>query len=98
MKDDTNQGKITSVFSLNGNSGFNKAGHDAPVEGYGVRKMAPINGVWSGKHCANLLRLADMYLGYAEALSACGDYEGAMQQVNLVRARAGVPGYGNKGG
>lgn len=39
--------------------------------------MAPINGVWSGKHCANLLRLADMYLGYAEALSACGDYEGA---------------------
>lgn len=98
VKDDTNQGKITSVFSLNGNSGFNKAGHDAPVEGYGVRKMAPINGVWSGKHCANLLRLADMYLGYAEALSACGDYEGAMQQVNLVRARAGVPGYGNKGG
>lgn len=98
VKDDTNQGEITTDLTLNGNSGYNKAGHDAPLEGYGVRKMAPINGVWSGQHCAILLRLADMYLGYAETLSACNDFENAMKYVNLVRARAGVPGYGNNGG
>lgn len=98
VDDATNYGKITTDLTLNGNSGYNKAGHDAPLEGYGVRKMAPKNGVWSGKHCANLLRLADMYLGYAEALSACGEYKEAMQYVNAVRARAGIPGYGNDGG
>jgi hypothetical protein len=46
----------------------------------------------------NYLRLADMYLGYAETLSAVGDFDKAMQQVNMVRARAGIPGYGNNGG
>lgn len=94
----TNQGKVTTDFTVNGNSGVNKASHDAPKEGYGVRKMAPLNGTWTGKHSANLLRLADMYLGYAEVLSACGRYEEAMKLVNAVRERAGVPGYGNKGG
>ncbi|WP_321332510.1 RagB/SusD family nutrient uptake outer membrane protein [uncultured Bacteroides sp.] len=98
VDDATNYGKVTTDLTLNGNSGYNKAGHDAPLEGYGVRKMAPKNGVWSGKHCANLLRLADMYLGYAETLSACGEYGEAMKYVNAVRARAGVPGYGNDGG
>lgn len=98
VNDATNYGKVTTDLTLNGNSGYNKAGHDAPLEGYGVRKMAPKNGVNSGQHTANLLRLADMYLGYAEALSACGAYSEAMTYVNAVRARAGIPGYGNAGG
>lgn len=98
IKDDTNQGMITTDLTLNGNSGPAKSSHDAPLEGYGVRKMAPINGVWNGQHCSILLRLADMYLGYAEVLSACGQYEKAIEYVNLVRARAGIPAYGNKGG
>ena len=84
-------------MTYNGNSGRAAAGHDAPIEGYGVRKMAPMDRN-NGRHCANLLRLADMYLGYAEALSACGSYDEAMKYVNAVRARAGVPGYGNNGG
>jgi hypothetical protein len=99
VNDATNFGKITTELTVNGNSGYNRAGHDAPFEGYGVRKMAPKNGVGgSSQHAANLLRLADMYLGYAEVLSACGDFATAMTYVNLVRARAGVPGYGNGGG
>lgn len=93
----TNANKITTELNVNGNSGYNKAGHDSPLEGYGVRKMAPINKN-ENRHCVNLLRLADMYLGYAEALSACGQYDEAIKKVNEVRARAGVPGYGNKGG
>lgn len=93
----TNAGKVTTELTYNGNSGRAAAGHDAPIEGYGVRKMAPMDRN-NGRHCANLLRLADMYLGYAEALSACGSYDEAMKYVNAVRARAGVPGYGNNGG
>lgn len=93
----TNSGKITTELNYNGNSGPAAAGHDAPVEGYGVRKMAPMDRN-SGQHCVNLLRLADMYLGYAETLSACGQYGDAMTYVNAVRARAGIPGYGNDGG
>lgn len=93
----TNYGAITTELNVNGNSGYNAAGHDAPLEGYGVRKMASMDQS-DGYHCATLLRLADMYLGYAEALSACGQYSEAMEMVNAVRARAGVPGYGNAGG
>ena len=99
LNDKTNHGKITTDLTVNGNSGVNAATHDAPIEGYGMRKMASKNGrSGSNQHCANLLRLADMYLGYAETLSACGRYEDAMNYVNAVRARAGIPGYGNKGG
>ena len=97
VNDQTNYGKVTTELNLNGNSGVNRAGHDAPQEGYGVRKMARKTGS-GGLHCATLLRLADMYLGYAECLNACGRGEEAMKQLNVVRARAGVPGYGNAKG
>ncbi|MBO5252162.1 MAG: RagB/SusD family nutrient uptake outer membrane protein [Bacteroidaceae bacterium] len=97
VNDATGYGKITTELHYNGNSGAAKASWDAPYEGYGVRKMAPQNRT-EGKHSVNLLRLADMYLGYAEALSACGQYGEAMNYVNAVRARAGIPGYGNNGG
>lgn len=93
----SNYGKITTELNHNGNSGDVAASWDAPYTGYGVRKMAPENQT-SGLHSCNLLRLADMYLGYAETLSACGQYDEAMKYVNAVRARAGIPGYGNNGG
>ena len=93
---ETNSGRITTELTLNGNSGSNRAGHDAPLEGYGVRKMAPINKD-ENRHCSTLLRLADMYLGYAEALSACGQYEKAIEQINKVRVRVSMPAYGNNG-
>lgn len=93
----SNYGKITTELTYNGNSGIAAATHDAPAEGYGIRKMAPMNRN-NGKHAINLLRLSDMYLGYAETLSATGAFEEAMKYVNAVRARAGIPGYGNDGG
>lgn len=96
----TGSGEVTTILTYNGNSGVSAASHDAPIEGYGMRKMAIESGNWSSEslHCATLLRLADMYLGYAETLSACGDRDGAMEYVNAVRARAGIPGYGNGSG
>lgn len=86
---------ITTELYQSGNSGHGKASWDAPYTGYGVRKRAPINGTWSGRHTCIHLRLADMYLGYAEVLSACGDYKEALKKVNDVRARVGLKGYGN---
>lgn len=97
LDDATSYGKITTELTANGNSGGAQP-WDNPAEGYGVRKMAPKNGVGASLHCTNLLRLADMYLGYAEALSECGQFDEAMTYVNAVRARAGIPGYGNNGG
>ncbi|MBR5384669.1 MAG: RagB/SusD family nutrient uptake outer membrane protein [Bacteroidales bacterium] len=94
----TNDGEVTTELNYNGNSGFAAAGWDAPYTGYGDRRMAPITGMNTGSHCAVLLRLGDMYLGYAECLSACGEFDEAMKYVNFIRKRAGIPGYGNGGG
>lgn len=94
VNDQTNYGYITTELTMNGNSGYAQSGWDAPYSGYGVRKGAPKRGTWTGEHFATLLRLADMYLGYAECLSACGDYNKAMEQVNKIRHRAGVAEYG----
>ncbi len=38
------------------------------------------------------LRLSEMYLLYAEALIQTGDIPGAINQINTVRARVGLPG------
>ena len=39
-----------------------------------------------------------MYLGYAETLSACGEYGKALELVNKVRERVGLKGYGSNAG
>ena len=63
-----------------------------------MRKMASKEGrSGANRHCATLLRLADMYLGYAETLSACDQRNEAIKYVNKIRARAGIPGYGAVG-
>ena len=98
LKTDTPAGEVTTELTYNGNSGYAKANWDTPYTGYGMRKMAPKEGrSGANKHCATLLRLADMYLGYAEALSACDKRDEAIAYVNKVRARAGIPGYGKAG-
>lgn len=40
--------------------------------------------------CYSYLRMADMYLIYAEALAETGDLQKACDQVNIVRARVGL--------
>lgn len=98
LKTDTPREKITTELTFNGNSGYAHANWDTPYTGYGMRKMAPKEGrSGANRHCATLLRLADMYLGYAETLSACGQRDEAIEYVNKIRARAGIPGYGAAG-
>lgn len=98
LKTDTPRGEVTTELTFNGNSGYANANWDAPYTGYGMRKMAPKEGrSGANRHCATLLRLADMYLGYAETLSACDQRDEAIKYVNKIRARAGIPGYGVAG-
>lgn len=92
INDQTTWGKITTEVNYNGNSGYAQSGWDTPYGGYSLRKSAPKTN--TGKHFVPILRIGGMYLAYAETLSACGDYEGAMKYVNLIRNRAGVAEYG----
>ncbi len=92
VNDKTMHGKITTELNFGGNSGRG-ATENSPNTGYGVRKMAPLDKN-NGRHFATLLRLAEVYLDYAETLSATGNYAEAMRYVNLVRKRAGIAEYG----
>ncbi len=94
LKTDTNDGEVTTELTYNGNSGYGSANWDAPYTGYGERRMAPKEGRSLANHRVTLLRLGDMYLGYAECCSATGDYDTALEYVNKIRHRAGVPEYG----
>ncbi|MCD7901052.1 MAG: RagB/SusD family nutrient uptake outer membrane protein [Bacteroides sp.] len=93
VNDQTSWGKVTTELNLTGNSGFEQCGWDTPYGGYGLRKMAADN--WrTNRHYTPILRLAEIYLGYAETLSATNDFTTAMKYVNMVRNRAGIAEYG----
>ena len=47
---------------------------------------------WFGAQNNPMFRYAEFLLNYAEILFELGDFNGAYTQLNLVRARAGVPG------
>jgi hypothetical protein len=92
----TNAGATTTELTFNGNSGVGPGeDHDSPQTGYGWRKTArtgsePRSG---NAHVSIQLRLADMYLGYAEALNETGDATEAINYVNKVRERVGLAKY-----
>jgi hypothetical protein len=80
-------------FSLNGNSGQAKNGHDYPKSGVLVRKK-----IKTGDAPYNIfIRLSEIYLNYAEACAELGEYQEAISAVNKIRARAGVAEYGLSG-
>jgi hypothetical protein len=91
----TSDGEVTTNLTYSGNSGMNAQPQDSPITGYGWRKTARA-GTEPRKdaHVSIQLRLADMYLGYAEALNETGNSALAMEYVNKVRDRAGVAQYG----
>lgn len=91
----SNFGEITTELTYNGNSGYGAANWDAPYTGYGYRKPYGDEGQNSGNTYCCLLRLADMYLGYAECCAETGDFNTALAYVNKIRERAGIPGYGS---
>ncbi len=91
-----NTGDIITRTWFEGNSGRKAGGNDYSPTGYIARKNMGL-GAWSSGNRANsMLRLAEIYLDYAEALneSSPGDPE-VLEYINLVRNRAGIPEYGS---
>lgn len=82
---------LYSDFSLNGNCGQAKSGHDYPIFGTISRKLYTTDRGTYGYDV--LLRLAEVYLNVAEAYAEKGDTQKALEYVNVIRARAGIPGY-----
>ncbi|MGQ1788175.1 RagB/SusD family nutrient uptake outer membrane protein [Saccharicrinis sp. GN24d3] len=82
-------------FSTNGNSGPGQS-HDYPKPGYMWRKMTDPsldtkNNQW-GTLSWPLIRLAEIYLNYVEALNEYDPtHADILTYMNLVRERAGVP-------
>jgi len=87
--------KMISDFTngASGNCGKSVAQGDYPVSGYLIRKGAKAASNDGWKHFSPILRLADMYLGYAEALCMTNDLENALVYLNKIRFRAGIPEY-----
>ena len=69
----------------NGTCGKSKASGDCPDSGYLIRRGAKASNNNGSKHFSPVLRLADMYLGYAEALCMCSDLDNALTYLNKIR-------------
>ncbi len=80
-------------FEYHGNSGKIQSDHDYSSTGYLLRKNITVGNDDRG-WC--LLRLAEIYLDYAEALN---EYDPGnpdiLKYLNKIRKRAGIPEYGN---
>ena len=90
-------GEITTRLYNTGNSGKQTGGGDYSPTGYIVRK-AMGTGKWDVDNRSDiLLRLAEIYLSYAECLNEAepGSAE-ALRYLNLIRERAGIPQYGSE--
>jgi SusD family. len=84
--------EVIPVFELSGNSGRIQSTWDVTSTGYIVRKQLAKSRDSRGWV---YVRLAQMYLDYAEALNETSpDDPDILKYVNLIRERAGLPQYG----
>jgi len=91
---------VETTLFRGGNSGkkADGSGGDYSVTGYVVRKSMS-TGAWNNgnDHKLILLRLAEIYLSYAECLNEsdfAGNQTEILKYINLIRDRAGIPQYG----
>ncbi|TFF33342.1 RagB/SusD family nutrient uptake outer membrane protein [Mucilaginibacter psychrotolerans] len=92
----SNSGEVITETYNTANSGKQTGGNDYSPTGYIVRKNI-VTGDWrQGGRSWVMLRLAEIYLNYAEALNEAepGNAD-VLKYVNLIRNRAGVPEYGS---
>ncbi|HXO78056.1 MAG TPA: RagB/SusD family nutrient uptake outer membrane protein, partial [Puia sp.] len=89
---DAGNADIITAYQYNGNSGRSQSTSDVSPTGYSVRKNCAANDNSRG---ALLLRLANIYLDYAEALN---EYDPTNPDIliylNRIRKRAGIAQYG----
>jgi hypothetical protein len=89
---DNGYANIQTSFEYSGNSGRSQSTSDVSPTGYVARKNVAANDDGRG---ALLLRLANIYLDYVEALNESdpGNPD-ILTYLNAIRQRAGVPTYG----
>ena len=94
----TREGVVYTSTQFSGNSGKGVgSSNDYPKTGYVVRKSAPLGNWRDQNRVCILLRLAQIYLDYAEALNECNPgHPDVMKYLNLIRERAGIPLYGKE--
>ncbi|WP_346238735.1 RagB/SusD family nutrient uptake outer membrane protein [Niabella insulamsoli] len=91
----TNSGDAVTRLFFKGNSGKGTSNDYCPT-GYVVRKGATTKNWNQGNSVIILLRLANIYLDYVEALNESNpDDPNILKYLNLIRERAGVPQYGS---
>jgi len=92
----TQNGKIYTDLSYHGNSGHSKTANDYSRTGYVARKAMGF-GKWDfNNRTLPLLRLAEVYLNYAECLNESDPSNpDVLKYINLIRERAGIPLYGS---
>lgn len=92
---DKNPGLFITDLTFHGNSGRNAGQNDYCPTGYVVRKNNPPSDRTQGNRTYVMLRLAEIYLNYAEALNESDpNNPDIVKYLNLIRSRAGIPGYG----
>lgn len=91
---DNNTGQpIITNMQFSGNSGRSRSTSDVSPTGYIVRKNVYTD---DGIRGCPYLRLAEIFLAYAEALNESNPSSpDILTYLNLVRERAGIPGYGS---
>ena len=92
---DKNAGLFITDLTYHGNSGRAAGQNDYCPTGYVVRKNTPPSDRSQGNRSWVMLRLAEIYLNYAEALNESdpGNAD-ILTYINLIRSRAGIPAYG----
>ena len=89
---DNGYSTIISAFQYSSNSGRSQSTSDVTPTGYTVRKNVAAN---DNNRGALLLRLANIYLDYVEALNESDpNNPDILTYLNAIRLRAGVPQYG----
>ena len=90
-------GRVLLDFMKNGNQGRKNRNNNYTPSGYLNKKgtfpnqLMAKNGVTVISHPWPLLRLADLYLSYAEACIETGDLAEAKTYIDKIRTRAGIP-------
>lgn len=90
---------IVTSFEFNGNAGKSAiANTDYTKTGYTSRKHLTVAGWTSGRTIFTMIRLAEIYLDYIEALQESNPSDpDILIYLNRIRTRAGIPAYGTGG-
>lgn len=92
----TNSGEVITETFNHGNSGKATGGNDYSTTGYMVRKNVSTGTWYEGGRTFVIMRLAQIFLDYAEALNeADPGNQDILKYLNMIRDRAGIPQYGS---